>query len=149
MSKGRQSRHTEAVWLTDAAKRRTFRLRMEDCGVYPSVRLLPGCRRSVVFAAYLDPPGVPRRRVEVVFTAAAPKTPRVFADGPHESPHRYADGALCMWFPNDPPPSRWTFADGPAALLGHISAHLQREEWWRRTGEWAGAEAPHGVTAPR
>jgi hypothetical protein len=50
-----------------------------------------------------------------------------------------------MWFPYDPPEQRWTRSDGPAVLLGQIVAHLLREEWWRRTGEWPGEEAPHGA----
>ena len=31
----------------------------------------------------------------------------------------------------------------PAADPGHIAAHLIREQRWRLTGDWAGAEAPH------
>jgi hypothetical protein len=28
--------------------------------------------------------------------------------------------------------------------LGHIAAHLIKEEWYRRTEQWPGAEAEHG-----
>lgn len=45
------------------------------------------------------------------------------------------DGSLCMWYPGDPAEQRWTRRDGPVALLGHIVAHLLREEWWHLTGE--------------
>lgn len=149
MSKKRRSRHTEAVWFSDPAKRRTFRLRMEECGVRPSVRLLTGRQPCIIFAVELDPPGVPRRKAKIAFTVDAPKIPRVYAEGPSQSPHRYSDGALCMWHPGDPPDSRWTLQDGPAQLLGHIAVHLQKEEWWRQTGEWVGAEAPHEIIVPR
>jgi hypothetical protein len=49
-----------------------------------------------------------------------------------------------MWYPFDPDTGRWTRRDGAAALLGHITAHLLREQWWRKTGEWVGEEVPHG-----
>lgn len=71
--------------------------------------------------------------------------PRVYADGPTESPHRYEDGSLCMWYPRDPLARRWSFGDGLHALLGQIAVHLVKEDIWRRTGEWPGAEVPHGV----
>jgi hypothetical protein len=69
--------------------------------------------------------------------------PTVYTDGAAESPHRYRDGSLCMWYPLDPADLCWTRRDGATALLGHIVAHLIREEWWRSTGEWPGAEAAH------
>jgi hypothetical protein len=87
-------------------------------------------------------PGLPRRHLRVVF-AGNGSVPAVYADGPSESPHRYSDQSLCMWYPWDSQVARWTRKDGAAALLGHITAHLLREEWWRKTGEWLGAEAPH------
>jgi hypothetical protein len=49
-----------------------------------------------------------------------------------------------MWYPWDDEAARWIRRDGAGALLGHIAAHLLREEWWRVTGEWIGDEAPHG-----
>jgi hypothetical protein len=87
--------------------------------------------------------GLPRRHVRVVF-AGTGLIPAVYSDGPSESPHRYSDQSLCMWYPWDPEVARWTRRDGTAELLGHITAHLLREEWWRRTGEWLGEEASHG-----
>jgi len=73
--------------------------------------------------------------------------PRIFVDGPNESPPRYDPGDLCIWFPYDDHDARWLRRDGAQVLLGHIVMHLIKEEWWRRTGEWLGAEAPHA--APR
>jgi hypothetical protein len=86
--------------------------------------------------------GVEDQTVTIVFGRRA-VVPDVYTHLRVESPHRYSDGSLCMWYPADPPESRWTRRDGAAALLGHIVAHLTREEWWRRTGEWPGPEAPH------
>jgi len=56
-----------------------------------------------------------------------------------------------MWHPADPAGRRWERLDGARVLLGLIAAHLIREEWWQRTGEWPGDEAPHGPApnAPR
>ncbi|MFN3241108.1 MAG: hypothetical protein ACE37K_06290 [Planctomycetota bacterium] len=79
-----------------------------------------------------------------MFRKNSPETPRVFVDGKkEESPHRYEDATLCMWHPKDPPEKRWTRSDGLLHLLGHIEAHLFKEEWWRESGEWLGAEAHH------
>lgn len=94
----------------------------------------------------LTPPGLEARMLTVEFSRGAPDTPRVTVDGPAESPHRYDDGALCMWFPGDPPERRWRRRDGAAALAGHIAGHLIREAWWRQTGEWIGDEVQHGET---
>jgi hypothetical protein len=88
-----------------------------------------------------------RRHVRIMFPPRA-GDPRVRADGPTASPHRYRGGFLCMWHPADPDEQRWIPGHGAAALLTRIVAHLMREEWWRRTGEWVGDEAPHDLPAP-
>jgi hypothetical protein len=75
-----------------------------------------------------------------------PESVSVHVTGPSDSPHRYPSGALCMWFPADDASQRWTRHDGPVALVAHILAHLAREEWWRRTGEWIGEQAPHDLS---
>lgn len=93
----------------------------------------------------LTPHGVPPRQVTVGFAGS---TPHVYVDGPAESPHRYGDGTLCMWYPGDSRELRWTPADGGGALVAHIAAHLVQEEWWRLTGEWVGAEVRHGERDP-
>jgi hypothetical protein len=33
-------------------------------------------------------------------------------------------------------------------LLGHIAAHLIKEQWYRRTGEWPGDHVGHNTTTP-
>ncbi|MCD0443954.1 hypothetical protein LO763_09995 [Glycomyces sp. A-F 0318] len=91
----------------------------------------------------IEPVGVGQRTVDIVFPRWQPEEPKVFVDGPADSPHRYRDGSLCIWFPYDPPEARWHRPDGPTALLGHVAAHLIKEEHHRRTGEWPGAEALH------
>lgn len=85
--------------------------------------------------------------------------PKVYVDGPLNGlPHRYPQDAsgrapLCMWFPEDPPESRWTWNDGLLALLGHIRTHLMREGYFledeRLSGDatWLGLEAPHNREA--
>jgi hypothetical protein len=96
----------------------------------------------------LNPLGVPSREVNIAFSRLAPTTPHVTVDGPTQSPHRYSDGALCMWYPGDPAYHRWVLSDGAGALVANITAHLIREEWYRATGEWLGDEVPHTPKDP-
>jgi hypothetical protein len=69
----------------------------------------------------------------------------VFVDGPAESPHRYASGALCMWHPTDPPERRWIARQGLVALLDLAVLHLFREAYWHEVRVWPGDQAPHTV----
>lgn len=108
------------------------------------VRPHPFHRGGFAVAVTVVPHGVPPRRVRISF-ARAGEVPLVNADGPAESKHRYGGGELCMWYPDDPPELRWARPDPPGELLGLIILHLLREEWWRRTGEWIGDEAPHPI----
>jgi hypothetical protein len=90
------------------------------------------------------PDGIEPRQVSIQFSLGAPDTPHVLVDGPTESPHRYSDNTLCMWYPDDPRDRRWVPSYGSADLIVRIAAHLIREAWWRQTGEWIGPEVPHG-----
>ena len=83
------------------------------------------------------------RCVEIIFRKDSPKIPRVRADGPVESKHRFPTGELCMWFSGDSAKNQWIFEDGLVTLIGHVAAHLFREAWWRETGEWLGLEVEH------
>ena len=111
---------------------------------------MPGLRssrrrhgRGWRYALSVDPPGCSTTRVHIDFVLPRPHWPRVTVDGPTESPHRYQDGTLCMWYPQDPKERRWTFSDGLLHLIGLIQVHLIREHLWRETGDWPGDEAPH------
>lgn len=84
------------------------------------------------------------RKIRVLFSGGS-DVPSVFVDGPQDSPHRFGDGSLCMWYPKDPIERRWVFEDGLLDLLGLTLAHLFREGWWRETGEWPGEEKAHGA----
>jgi hypothetical protein len=97
----------------------------------------------------LNPLGVPPRHVTITFSRRSPTYPKVTSDGPIDSPHRYSDGTLCMWYPNDPPERQWILSDGAGALIAAITAHLIREEWYRGTGEWIGEEVRHGPADPQ
>jgi hypothetical protein len=67
-------------------------------------------------------------------------------DGP-PSEHRHSDGGLCLWFPIDPRPRRWTIDDGLLQLLLLSIAHLFKEAWWRESDEWLGEHVHHGGEA--
>jgi hypothetical protein len=102
--------------------------------------------------AYLLPIAVPfyneTRQVEIRFENGS-RIPKIYVDGSTDSPHRYAERRLCIWYPNDPPEQKWVFKDGLLMLINHIQAHLFREAWWRETGgrnggEWLGPQVTHG-----
>lgn len=98
-------------------------------------------RGSLTYVLDLEVPCYETRRVTIVFgarhTAAGA---RVFADGPARSRHRYDDGSLCMWHPDDPPELKWVPDRGLADLIEMARRHLFREAYWRETGIWLGPE---------
>ncbi len=84
------------------------------------------------------------RSVSIKVFPSAHAMPEVQVDGPGDSPHRYDNGQLCMWYPwTFDKLERWSFRDGLLHLLVIVEAHLFREAWWRETGEWLGPEQPH------
>ena len=110
----------------------------------PGLRSRPRPRgRGWQYLLSVDPPGCPATRVRIDFALDGPHMPCVTVDGLTESPHRYSDGTLCMWYPHDPRERRWIFSDGLLHLIGLIQVHLIREHLWRETGDWPGDEAPH------
>ena len=96
------------------------------------------------YSGVLAVPHYDSRRIQILFHIGSPNRPNVTADGPTDSPHRFEDGRLCMWFPPDPVASKWVVRDGLLSLLGLTVAHLFREAWWREKGEWLGPEFDHG-----
>jgi hypothetical protein len=110
---------------------------------FPGLTIERGRRGGRFYRVRMDVPYYKPRQVEISFTDWS-RTPKVVVDGPTESPHRYPDRSLCMWYPHDPPEQKWVFEDGLLVLLNYIQAHLFREAWWREKGEWLGPEAPHG-----
>ena len=95
--------------------------------------------RVTMPVSYYEP-----RKTRIRFNGMA-NIPSVFVDGLQDSPHRYPNDSLCMWYPDDPVEHRWVFDDGLLALLGLVMAHLFKEAWWQETGEWLGEEVPHGA----
>lgn len=137
------------AWYARPAPRIFFQHQLAACGVPVCVVRPPRQHRGgFALAVRLHLPDIPKQTVTIVFGPVASLVPHVYSDGPSQSPHRYPDESLCMWHPGDPIQQRWTRRDGPSALLGHIVAHLLREEWWRCTGEWPGAEAGHLPVTP-
>lgn len=112
-------------------------------GTFPTfrVRTEAGGRRYVVT---VDVPLYEARQVEILFAYGTRNGPRVTVDGPSESPHRYPEGELCMWYPKDPRQTRWVWEDGLLALLIHVQLHLFREAYWRENDFWPGPQFDHG-----
>ena len=102
-----------------------------------------GSKAGHTYKVILDVPHYEQRKVEIFFSKQTPPLAKITADGPTDSPHRYGDGTLCIWYPDDPVLERWVVEDGLLMLLGLIIAHLFREAWWRETGEWLGPEKGH------
>jgi hypothetical protein len=83
--------------------------------------------------------GAPQRQIN----GFEPYAATITADGPTDSPHRYCDGSLCVWYPRDDVERKWVGGDGLNELIAHVAIHLFKEAYWRETGEWLGPEAPH------
>ncbi len=138
------------AWFARPAARLLFQYRITSAGfTVRAVRPPKYLRGGFALTVDIRHPDLPDQRVTIAFGPGAPEIPRVYSDGPSQSPHRYSDGSLCMWHPADPREQRWDRRDSPLVLMGLILAHLMREEWWRRTGEWAGAEAEHAPIPAR
>jgi hypothetical protein len=128
-----------------------YRLRFEGevRHAYPSIhssRTGKGKTGAIVYTLTVTVPEFEQRRV-IRIKLANRRRPRLLlltANGPTASPHRYADGHLCMWYPRDPPELVWGPEDGLVALVQCARVHLFREAYWRRYRVWPGPEAPHG-----
>ena len=112
---------------------------------YPGIKVYKSARR-LCYELNLDVATYESRQIQIVFNAEEPQScVEVFADGPTESPHRYGERKLCMWYPNDPPELRWLPKHRLVGLIEMARRHLFREAWWRETGglghcEWLGLE---------
>lgn len=107
---------------------------------YPSIEISRSAKR-LTYELELDLEVYEPRRIRIVFKADEPTScVEVFADGPTESPHRYGERKLCMWYPADPPELRWLPEHRLVGLIEMARLHLFREEYWRRTGGWDGGE---------
>lgn len=117
--------------------------------LYPMTEIRTSGHRASALRSYEFLLPVPRfdpREVDIRF--AGPQThpsPQVFVDGPTESPHRFDDGSLCMWFRRDPSALVWLPFDGLVRLLDHVRLHLIKEAVWRETGRWMGPELGHST----
>lgn len=98
---------------------------------------------SFGFKCQITPAGLPPQWIQIDFTSWNLNSPQVTTTAFPGSPHRYSDGRLCLWYPQDPVELRWTWQNGGEELIAHVCAHLIREYWWKQTGEWPGPEAPH------
>ena len=116
---------------------------------YPGIEVSETAK-SLSYELDLDLEVYEPRRIRIVFKANEPAScVEVFADGPTESPHRYDERRLCMWYPADPPDLRWLPEHRLVGLIEMARLHLFREEYWRRTGgrnggEWLGPEIHPG-----
>ena len=107
---------------------------------YPGVEVSKTAK-SLSYELELDLEVYEPRRIRIVFKADEPAScVEVFSDGPTESPHRYGERRLCMWYPADPPELRWLPEHRLVGLIEMARLHLFREEYWRRAGGWDGGK---------
>lgn len=66
-----------------------------------AIRPHPTCRGWWALEVAVDVPGLRRVRVLLCFPWHYPEGVQVFASGPEDSPHRFPEGHLCMWHPED------------------------------------------------
>jgi len=133
------------LWFDDDRRRSVFELGARHH--FDSLVARSTGRRASRARAYevtICVPDSEAHHVKIEFNAHHLTHPEIRVDGPTESPHRYPDGSLCLWWPNDPEAQRWVVADGLLHLLRLIAVHLLREDWWRDFEEWLGPEVLHG-----
>lgn len=74
----------------------------------------------------------------------SPFRPKVYIKSPTlepDAPHRFPEGDLCLYYPND---RVWTLRDFIASTIVPWTAEwLYFYEVWKRLGIWYGPEAPH------
>lgn len=125
------------------------RLRFEQRAraVFPrmtSTRTGKGKKAEVVYRLTVPVPEYEPQRLTIrIADLRTPSHVQIEVDGPQASAHRYSDGTLCIWHPDDPEEGRWVPADGLLALIQHAQLHCWREAYYRETGEWTGPEASH------
>jgi len=137
------------VWFDDIPTVIIFEreARREHAGLQ---RHSAGRSGHLTYELRVDVPGYDeQRQVRIEFPATPETRPRILVDGSEDSPHRYSDGSLCLFYPGDPPEQRWMLADGLAALIDTIRVHLFQEEDARRGHGWSGEQAPHAAASPR
>lgn len=130
------------AWYLDSREREPFEATVRD--LCPDAEVMM-TSKGYAIRFTVDVEHYERRRVAVVFVG---EDVSVFADGPTSSKHRWSNGALCMWHPDDPASRRWIRQYGAAFLIELIRTHLFREAYWRETTHWPGEEAPHGAPRP-
>lgn len=128
-----------------------YRLRFEAPAhrAYPSLRSIRtgnGTSAEIVYTLTVTVPEYLTRRAITIRIAdlTRPFLAAVTVDGPTTSPHRYRDGQLCMWHPDDGPELVWQPEEGLLGLIQYVCVHLFRESYWREYAYWPGPEAPHG-----
>jgi hypothetical protein len=121
-------------------------------------------RAGVEFDLELSPPrelrehGYDLERARVLVHRRAGADPCAWPRGArrkwkHRNPRRgdpdehRTSGTLCLWYPEDPDPLRWTWSDGLSAFVIRVQRHLLCEEFWRREDRWPVEDAPHGQPA--
>lgn len=70
------------------------------------------------------------------------KPPKVFVEKPglKRGKHRYKDGSLCLFYPED---HSWTPSSTLSTIIARAAGWLHAYETWRLTNNWPGSEVSH------
>jgi hypothetical protein len=102
-----------------------FRFRLATNGVLSA----EGVMRSAGGASY---------RVRLVYPPDYPqRSPLVYPVPRLSGPHQYADGAMCLFRPDD---RTWTSNSTAATVLAIAGLWLSVREHWQKHGNWLGRE---------
>ena len=115
----------------------------EHYPLFKGVTRSSGSKAGRLYRFDIHVPKYDVKNVEIFFPKATPNFVEIVADGPTDSPHRFANNHLCIWYPYDSKGNRWVREDGLLHLLILIQLHLFREAWFRETGKWCGPEFNH------
>jgi hypothetical protein len=103
--------------------------------------------KALVYSGEVDVGDAGTRRLALIFPGPPSRvSPIVMADGSRKSRHRYRwsrPTSLCIWYPSDPPPQRWTIEERLHGLIDRARVHLLKEAWWRVYGHWPSPEVHH------
>jgi hypothetical protein len=115
---------------------------------FPQFVYSPNRRGGLTWSGALRPTQEsPYYSIQVVHDLG--RVPRVFVKSPkldEEAPHRYPDGSLCLYWPNQ---WRWSPKEFIAeTLMPWAALWLYYYEIWLFCGQWCGPSSPHGIPKP-
>ena len=136
-------------WFPPGEREKPLRQRAAVMGAFPHFAWRVTRAGGLKWRGTLQPtPESPVYDVRIVHEPNV--TPQVFVDRPvlrRDARHRYPDGSLCLYWPNE---WRWSPRESLAVTtIPWAALWLYYYELWCLTGEWLGPSSPHGPAAKK